>query len=55
MWYFLLFWLPLYFRDVRGLEMSQIGWALPCIYFSSGLGGVPGGMVLPAYTCAAGG
>jgi ACS family hexuronate transporter-like MFS transporter len=38
-----LFWLPLYFRDVRGLEMSQIGWALPCIYFSSGIGSVTAG------------
>ena len=43
LWYFLLFWLPLYFRDVRGLEMSQIGWALPCIYFSSGVGSVTAG------------
>jgi ACS family hexuronate transporter-like MFS transporter len=42
-WYFLLFWLPLYFRDVRGLEMSQIGWALPCIYFASGAGSVTAG------------
>ncbi len=42
-WYFLLFWLPLYFRDIRGLEMRQIGWALPCIYFSSGLGSVTAG------------
>ena len=42
-WYFLLFWLPLYFRDVRGLEMSQIGWALPCVYFASGVGSVTAG------------
>ncbi|MCX6629293.1 MAG: MFS transporter, partial [Candidatus Solibacter sp.] len=42
-WYFLLFWLPLYFRDVRGLEMRQIGWALPCIYFASGAGSVTAG------------
>ncbi len=42
-WYFLLFWLPLYLRDRRGLEMSQIGWALPCIYFASGVGSVSAG------------
>jgi len=42
-WYFLLFWLPLYFRDVRGLEMKEIGWALPCIYFASGVGSVTAG------------
>ena len=42
-WYFLLFWLPLYLRDARGLEMSQIGWALPCIYFASGTGSVTAG------------
>jgi hypothetical protein len=34
MWYFLLFWLPLYSRDVLGLDMGQIGWALPCVYFT---------------------
>ena len=42
-WYFLLFWLPLYFRDVHKLDMSQIGWALPFIYFMSGLGSLIGG------------
>ena len=44
-WYFLLFWLPLYFRDVLGLEMSQIAWALPCIYFASGAGSVAAGWI----------
>jgi MFS transporter, ACS family, hexuronate transporter len=44
-WYFLLFWLPLYFRDVLGLEMSQIGWALPCVYFASGAGSVAAGWI----------
>ena len=43
LWYFLLFWLPLYLRDVRGLKMSQIGWALPCVYFASGVGSVTAG------------
>lgn len=41
--FFMLFWLPLYFRDARKLEMSQIGWALPWIYFMSGLGSVTAG------------
>jgi ACS family hexuronate transporter-like MFS transporter len=43
MWFFLLFWLPLYLRDRRGLEMTEIGWALPCIYFASGAGSVAAG------------
>jgi len=42
-WFFLLFWLPLYFHDVRNLEMTQIGWALPFIYFMSGAGSVLAG------------
>lgn len=42
-WYFLLFWLPLYFRDEHHLEMAQIGWALPTIYFMSGVGSLAGG------------
>ena len=42
-WYFLLFWLPLYFRDVHKLEMNQIGWALPFIYFMPGAGSVIAG------------
>ena len=45
-WYFLLFWLPLYFRDVHKLEIAQIGWALPFIYFMSGVGSLIGG-----YSC----
>ena len=42
-WFFLLFWLPLYFRDVRKMEMEQIGWALPFIYFMGGAGSVAAG------------
>jgi ACS family hexuronate transporter-like MFS transporter len=42
-WFFLLFWLPLYFRDVRKMEMSQIGWALPFIYFTGGIGSIAAG------------
>ena len=41
--FFMLFWLPLYFRDARNLDMNQIGWALPSIYFASGLGSVMAG------------
>ncbi len=41
--FFMLFWLPLYFRDARHMEMSQIGWALPWIYFMSGAGSVTAG------------
>ena len=44
-YFFLLYWLPLYFRDVRRLEMNQIGWALPFIYFMSGVGSVTAGWV----------
>lgn len=42
-WFFLLFWLPLYFRDARKMEMTQIGWALPFIYFMGGTGSVIAG------------
>ena len=42
-WFFFLFWLPLYFRDVRHLDMKEIGWALPFIYFMSGVGAIAGG------------
>lgn len=38
--FFLLFWLPLYFHDVMHLQMAQIGWALPFIYFMSGVGSI---------------
>ena len=44
-WFFLLYWLPLYFRDVQKLDMTQIGWALPVIYFSSGVGSVSAGWI----------
>jgi ACS family hexuronate transporter-like MFS transporter len=42
-WFFMLFWLPLYFRDARKMEMSQIGWAQPWIYFMSGAGSIVAG------------
>ena len=41
--FFMLSWLPLYLRDVRKFQMSQIGWALPWIYFMSGLGSITAG------------
>jgi ACS family hexuronate transporter-like MFS transporter len=42
-WWFYLFWLPLYFHDVRKFEMKELAWALPFIYFMSGVGAAVGG------------
>ncbi|MBM4188006.1 MAG: MFS transporter [Gemmatimonadetes bacterium] len=42
-WWFLLFWLPLYFKDVRQLPLEQVGWALSAVYLMAGLGAVSGG------------
>jgi ACS family hexuronate transporter-like MFS transporter len=42
-WWFYLYWLPLYLKDVRKLEMSQVGWILPFIYFMADIGSVAGG------------
>jgi ACS family hexuronate transporter-like MFS transporter len=42
-WWFLLFWLPLYFHDVRGFEMRQLAWALPFIYLMATFGAIAGG------------
>lgn len=42
-WWFYLFWLPLYFHDVRGLDLQQIGWALPVIYLLADAGAIAGG------------
>ena len=42
-WWFYLFWLPLYFHDVRKFTMAEISWALPIVYFMSGLGSMAGG------------
>ncbi|MCC7157335.1 MAG: MFS transporter [Bryobacterales bacterium] len=42
-WWFYLTWLALYFSEVRGLNLSQIGWALPVVYLTSGFGSVAGG------------
>jgi ACS family hexuronate transporter-like MFS transporter len=42
-WWFYLFWVPPYLFDVRGLDLKQIGWALPAIYIVSAFGSVGGG------------
>jgi ACS family hexuronate transporter-like MFS transporter len=42
-WWFYLNWLPLYFADVRHLDLRQIGWPLPVIYLMADLGSVAGG------------
>jgi ACS family hexuronate transporter-like MFS transporter len=42
-WWFYLFWLPPYLYDARHLNLNQIGWALPVVYFIAGLGSVAGG------------
>ncbi len=42
-WWFYLYWLPLYFSEVRGFKLAEIGWALPVIYLMADLGSVFGG------------
>lgn len=42
-WWFYLFWLPLYLHDVRKLDMQAVGWALPFIYIMASVGSVAGG------------
>lgn len=42
-WWFYLYWLPLYFFDVRKFKLEQIGWALPVIYLMADFGSVGGG------------
>ena len=42
-WWFYLFWLPPYLFDARGLDLKQIGWALPVIYTLAGSGSILGG------------
>lgn len=44
-WWFYLTWLALYFKDVRGLTLTEIGWALPVIYLMADFGSVMGGWV----------
>jgi ACS family hexuronate transporter-like MFS transporter len=42
-WWFYLFWLPIYMFDVRGWSRDEVKWALPFIYFIADLGSVAGG------------
>ena len=42
-WWFYLYWLPLYFFDVRKFKLTEIGWALPVIYLMADFGSVGGG------------
>lgn len=42
-WWFYLFWLPIYFYDVRGWTREELAWALPFIYIVADLGSVAGG------------
>ena len=42
-WWFYLYWLPLYFSEVRGFKLTEIGWALPVIYLMADMGSVFGG------------
>ena len=44
-WWFYLTWLTLYFKNVRGLTLTEIGWALPFIYLMADFGSVMGGWV----------
>lgn len=42
-WWFYIFWLPLYLFDVRHMKLTEIGWALPVIYLMADVGSVAGG------------
>jgi ACS family hexuronate transporter-like MFS transporter len=42
-WWFYLWWLPLYLTDARHLTLKQTGWALPVVYLMADLGSVGGG------------
>ena len=42
-WWFYLFWLPVYFYKVRGWTENEMKWALPFIYIVADLGSVAGG------------
>ncbi len=42
-WWFYLFWLPLYLADVRKFDMKQVGWVLPVLYSVAAVGSVAGG------------
>lgn len=42
-WWFYLWWLPLYLADIRKLTLAQTGWALPVVYLMADFGSVAGG------------
>jgi ACS family hexuronate transporter-like MFS transporter len=42
-WWFYLYWLTLYFVNVRGLQLGEVAWALPVIYLMADFGSVAGG------------
>jgi ACS family hexuronate transporter-like MFS transporter len=42
-WWFYLFWLPIYFYDIRKWSMDELKWALPFIYLVADIGSVAGG------------
>lgn len=44
-WWFYLWWLPLYLTDIRHLTLKQTGWALPVVYLMADAGSVAGGWV----------
>ncbi|MCL4794419.1 MAG: MFS transporter [Bryobacteraceae bacterium] len=44
-WWFYLTWLTLYFKNERGLTLTEIAWALPVIYLMADFGSVMGGWV----------
>jgi ACS family hexuronate transporter-like MFS transporter len=47
-WWFYLYWLPLYFYDVRKFDMKQVAWALPLIYLMADVGSIGGGWISSA-------
>ena len=42
-WWFYLFWLPIYFYDVRHWSKDELKWALPFIYIVADFGSIAGG------------
>ncbi len=42
-WWFYLNWLPLYLFDVRKFNLAAVGWAIPVVYITAGVGSVGGG------------
>lgn len=44
-WWFYLWWLPLYLADARKLTLKETGWVLPFVYLMADVGSVAGGWV----------